>query len=101
MNQIEVLILLDIIELEDKEKFEKHVVKEGFEIVEGDDYVYKGKSSTSTFATKAYILEVFKKALQTTSFNVANLIFLLDDTPYPTYSYDKTTANFEEVKKEN
>lgn len=30
MNGIEVLILLDVVELEDKEKFEKHLKKEGF-----------------------------------------------------------------------
>ncbi|MCP4970620.1 MAG: hypothetical protein GY932_08520 [Arcobacter sp.] len=100
MDQIEVLILLDVAELEDKKKFEKHLVKEGFTVLEGEDYVYTAKSSTTTFSTKAYILEVFKKALQKTNFDTANLIFLLNETPYPAYYYDKSTNDFELSKEE-
>lgn len=97
---LDVLVLLDVSGLEDKEKFEKHVKKEGFEVVEEENFVYTGKSTTTTFSTKAYILEVFKKGLQKTSFNDANLIFLLNETPYPAYYYDKETNDFEEVKEE-
>ena len=100
MDGIEVLVLLDVGGLEDKEKFEKHVKKEGFKPVEGEDFVYTATSTTTTFSTKAYILEVFKKGLQKNKFNDANLIFLLNETPYPAYYYDKTTNDFEEVKKE-
>ena len=60
MDGIEVLVLLDVGGLEDKEKFEKHVKKEGFKPVEGEDFVYTATSTTTTFSTKAYILEVFK-----------------------------------------
>ena len=95
MDAIEVIVLLDVGGLEDKEKFEKHVKREGFKTVEGEDFVYTAQSSTTTFSTKAYILEVFKKGLQKNSFNDANLIFLLNETPYPTYYYDKTTNDFE------
>jgi hypothetical protein len=95
MNEIEVIVLLDIGGLEDKEKLEKHLKKEGFKVVEGEDFVYTANSSTTTFSTKAYILEVFKKGLQKNKFNDANLIFLLNETPYPTYYYDKTTNDFE------
>ena len=69
MDGIEVLVLLDVGGLEDKEKFEKHVKKEGFNPVEGEDFVYTGHSTTTTFSTKAYILEVFKKGLQKNKFN--------------------------------
>ena len=101
MDAIEVLVLLDVGGLEDKEKFEKHLKKEGFTPVEGEDFVYTAQSSTTTFSTKAYILEVFKKGLQKNKFNDANLIFLLNETPYPTYFYDKNTNDFElaEVEK--
>lgn len=101
MDQIEVLILLDVAGLEDKEKFEKHVKKEGFSLVDGENFVYTGKSSTTTFSTKAYILEVFRKGLQKNSFSAANLIFLLNETPYPAYYYDKTTNDFELSKEDN
>lgn len=100
MDGIEVLVLLDVSGLEDIEKFEKHVKKEGFKTVEGEKHVYTGHSTTTTFSTKAYILEVFKKGLQKAGFIDANLIFLLNETPYPAYYYDKTTNDFEEVKKE-
>ena len=97
---IEVLVLLDVSGLEDIEKFEKHVKKEGFKPVEGEDFVYTATSTTTTFSTKAYILEVFKKGLQKNVFNDANLIFLLNETPYPAYYYDKETNDFELLEKE-
>jgi hypothetical protein len=101
MDQIEVLILLDVVELENKKKFEKHIKKEGFSLVEDENFVYTGKSSTTTFSTKAYILEVFRKGLQKNSFSSATLIFLLNETPYPAYYYDKTTNDFELSKEDN
>ncbi len=99
-DAIEVLVLLDVGGLQDKEKFEKHVKKEGFTPVVGEDFVYTGHSTTTTFSTKAYILEVFKKGLQKNVFNDANLIFLLNETPYPAYYYDKETNDFELLEKE-
>ena len=100
MITIDVLVLLDVVGLEDIDKFEKHVKKEGFIKVQNEDFVYTGNSTTTTFATKAYILEVFKKGLQKSGFETASLVFLLNETPYPTYIYDKNTNDFElsEVK---
>ncbi|MGJ0333434.1 hypothetical protein NG752_05365 [Aliarcobacter cryaerophilus] len=100
MITIDVLVLLDVVGLEDIDKFEKHVKKEGFIKVENEDFVYTGNSTTTTFATKAYILEVFKKGLQKSGFETASLVFLLNETPYPPYIYDKNTNDFElsEVK---
>lgn len=97
---IELLVLLEVTELEDKETFEKHVKKEGFHAVEDEPFVYTAKSSTTLFATKAYILEVFKVGLQKVNFNGnASLVFLLNETPYPAYIYDQTTKSFEEAKE--
>ena len=100
MAGIEVLVLLDVGGLEDKEKFDKHVKKEGFKAVDGEDFVYTANSTTTTFSTKAYILEVFKKGLLKNNLNDANLIFLLNETPYPTYYFDKNTNDFELVQVE-
>ncbi|MGM0520341.1 MAG: hypothetical protein ACQERD_11950 [Campylobacterota bacterium] len=100
MENIDVLVLLDVGGLQDKHKFEKHVKKEGFSVVEGEQFAYSAKSTTTTFATKAYILEVFKKGLQKSGFLEANLIFLLNETPYPAYYYDKDTNQFELIKEE-
>lgn len=98
MQDIELLVILDVVGLKDKEIFEKHVMKEGFLKVPQEEFVYTAKSTTTTFSTKAYILEVFKKGLQKTSFDSCNMVFLLNETPYPPYVYDKNTNNFEEVK---
>ena len=95
MEKLDVLVLLDVAGLEDKEKFEKHLKKEGFNIVPDEPFVYTAQSSTTTFSTKAYILEVFKKGLQKNTFLDANLIFLLNETPYPAYYFDKETNDFE------
>ena len=100
MITIDVLVLLDVVGLEDKDKFEKHVKKEGFIKVPNEDFVYTGNSTTTTFATKAYILEVFKKGLQKSGFETASLVFLLNETPYPTYYFDKNTNDFELVQVE-
>jgi hypothetical protein len=98
LTDIEVLVIVDVTRLKDKEIFEKHVIKEGFLKVPNEEFVYTGKSTTTTFSTKAYILEVFKKGLQKTEFESCNMIFLLNETPYPPYVYDKTTNDFEEAK---
>ena len=99
IEEMEVLVLLDVVEIEDKNKFEKHLKREGFKIVEEEEFVYTAKSSTTMFSTKAYILEVFKKGLQKTNFKSANLVFLLNETPYPPYYYDNTTKEFELVEE--
>jgi len=98
LQDIELLVILDVTGLKDKEIFEKHVIKEGFIKVPNEEFVYTAKSTTTTFATKAYILEVFKKGLQKTHFESCNMVFLLNETPYPAYVYDKTTHAFEEAK---
>lgn len=98
MTDIELLVILDVIGLKDKEIFEKHVIKEGFIKVPEEEFVYTAKSTTTTFSTKAYILEVFKKGLQKTEFESCNMVFLLNETPYPAYVYDKSTNDFEEAK---
>ncbi len=94
-KQIDVLVVVELTNLQDKEKFEAHVKKEGFTVVENENLVYTGKSTTSLFATKAYILEVFAKALTKQDFKgEANLIFLLNETPHPTYSFKHDTKDF-------
>ena len=99
-EQIEVLVLLDVSGLEDVEGFEKFVKRKSFKAVEGEKHVYTSTSTTTLVTTKAFILEIFKEALQKFGFRDANLIFLLNETPYPPYYYDKNTNYFELVQKE-
>ena len=92
---IEILVLLEVKDLENKEVFEKHNKKEGFIKVPNEEYVYTAESSTTTFATKAYILEVFAKAMQKGISTKSSLVFLLNETPYPNYTYDEKTKMFD------
>ncbi len=99
-NGIELLVLLDIEGLEDKARFEKHLKREGFKTVEEEEFVYTGISSTTLFSTKAFILEVFKEALKKQDFKGSvNMVFLLNETPYPAYYFDHNTKEFELVKE--
>lgn len=100
-EQIELLVLLEITGLEDRPRFEKHVKREGFVAVENENFVYTGKSTTTLFSTKAFILEVFREALNKQDFKgSANLVFLLNEMPYPAYYYDQNTKEFELVASE-
>ena len=92
---IEVLLLIEIINQDKKEVFDSHLQREGFNSVPSEPYVYTGESTTTTFATKAYILQVVEKALLETKFDSCDLVFLLNETPYPAYTFDKKTNEFE------
>ena len=95
MDAIEVLVLLEVEGLKDEEVFEKFVKRKSFKAVEGEKYVYTSISSTTLITTKTYILQIFKEALEKAGFENAKLVFLLNETPYPPYVYDKNTNEFE------
>ena len=96
-NAIDVLVLLDVGGLQDEEKMQKFLKRKSFKEVEGEKHVYTSFSTTTLVTTKAFILEIFKEALQMATFEEANLVFLLNETPYPPYYYDKQTGFFEEI----
>ncbi|MFA6789604.1 MAG: hypothetical protein WCR15_07960 [Arcobacteraceae bacterium] len=95
---MDVLLIIDIQGLHDKTVFEKHLKKEGFIPVEAEEFVYTATSTTTTFSTKAYILEVVKVGLSKTSFEACKLIFQLGEFPFQAYKFDKNTHDFEEAK---
>ena len=92
---IDLLVVMDVKNLRNKDLFEKHLQQEGFELVPNEKYTYQAKSTTTTFATKAYILNAFAQGLQKTTFDRCQIAFLLNETMYPTYIYDKKTHSFE------
>lgn len=100
MDAIEVLVLLEVEGLQDVESFEKLVKRKSFKAVEGEKHVYTSTSTTTLMTTKTFILQIFKEALEKAGFESAKLVFLLNETPYPPYVYDKNTNDFElsEVK---
>ena len=99
-EQIDILVLLDVGGLQDEEKLEKFLKRKSFKAVEGEKHVYTSFSTTTLVTTKAFILEIFKEGLQKAGFEDANLVFLLNETPYPPHYYDKETGFFEEIKEE-
>ncbi|UTJ07044.1 hypothetical protein [Arcobacter roscoffensis] len=99
-EQIDVLVLLDVGGLQDEEKLEKFLKRKSFKAVEGEKHVYTSFSTTTLVTTKAFILEIFKEGLQKAGFENANLVFLLNETPYPPHYFDKETGFFEELKEE-
>ena len=56
---------------------------------------------TTILTTKTFILQIFKEGLEKAGFNDANLIFLLNETPYPAYYYNKATNDFELSEEES
>ncbi len=95
MDAIDVLVLLEIEGLQDVEGFEKLVKRKSFKAVEGEKHVYTSISTTTLITTKTFILQIFKEALEKAGFESAKLVFLLNETPYTPYIYDKTTKDFE------
>ncbi len=100
-NAIDVLVLLDVGGLQDEEKMEKFLKRKSFKAVEGEKHVYTSFSTTTLVTTKAFILEIFKEALQNVEFEEANLVFLLNETPYPPHYFDKKTGFFEEIPQDS
>lgn len=100
MEQIEVLVLLDVSGLEDEEKLNKFLKRKSFKEVEGEKNVYTTTSTTTLITTKTFILQIFREGLEKAGFIDANLIFLLNETPYPAYYYEHKTSDFELTKEE-
>lgn len=101
VEEIDVLVLLDVGGLQDEEKLKKFLKRKSFVEVEGEKHVFTSKSTTTMITTKAFILEMFKEGLEKAGFENANLVFLLNETPYPPHYYDNKTGHFEILKEEN
>lgn len=98
---MEVLVVLDIDGVTKKDIFEKHLKREGFESVPDENYVYLGSSTTTIPMTKAYIVHVFKEALEKTDFNKCKLIYQIDELPMEAYKFNKQTNEFEKEELKN
>lgn len=99
--RMEILVVLELEGLKDKVTFEKHLTKEGFEVVPDEKYVYSGTTDGTTFSTKAFILEVFKQGLLKSGFDKCSMIFQLGDTPWQAFIFDFKTNEFEMAKQVN
>ena len=95
MSAIDVLVILEIDGLEDKDRFENWVRKDSFKKLEDEEFAYTSSSTTTIITTKTYILASFKRALKKAGYKDAKIIFLLNEIAYPPYIFDHDTDDFE------
>ncbi len=95
---MEVLLIVTVEGLGDKEIFEKHLKKEGFEQVEDEPFAYHGETTTSLLNTETFILHVLKEALNKADFFTCKAIFQVGENPIKAYFIDKEAKEFTRIK---
>jgi len=91
---VKVILVVDIVGLQDMDVFNKHLKREGFKKIEGEDFAYEGEAHTHIFNTRAYIIEVVSKGLSKTDFSDCKIIFQIGENPMETYIYNKNKKDF-------
>jgi hypothetical protein len=94
---LKVILIVDVEGLEDRVLFEKHLKKEGFTPIEGEDYAYEGDTTTHLENTKAYILDVVRKGLKKSDFDTCKIIFQIGENPMEAYVFNKKDDGFDGV----
>ena len=94
-KEYEVVVVVEVENLEDKKVFDKYLKKEGLKEIEGEEFAYKGVSSTPLFHTRAFLEDTFKKALKKgKSFDSFKMIVQLGENPLEVYKYNKERKSF-------
>jgi hypothetical protein len=94
---LKVVLIVDVEGLEDKVLFEKHLKKEGFEPIEGEELAYEGDTTTHLNNTKAYLLDVVTTGLHKSSFVKCKIIFQIGENPMEAYVFNRKEDDFEGV----
>lgn len=94
---MKVILIVDVIGLEDKVLFEKHLKKEGFVPIEDEECAYEGDTTTHLENTKAYILDVVTKGLKKSDFDTCKIIFQVGENPMEAYVFNKKDDGFDGV----
>ena len=94
-KEYDVLVVVEVENLKDKAAFDKYLKKEGLVEIEGEEFAYKGVSTTPLFNTRAFLEDVFKKALKKgKNFDNFKMVVQLGDNPLEIYKYNKETKSF-------
>lgn len=96
---MEVILIVDALNLQNKEVFEKHLKKEGIIPIEGEDFAYSGKTTTSLVHTQTFILHVCKEALSKSGYESAKIMFQIGENPMEAYVYDHGNKDFKKIMK--
>lgn len=94
---MKVILIVDVKGLTDRDIFEKHLKKEGFTPIEGEEFAYEGDTTTHLNNTKAYILNILKKGLKKTQFKKCKIIFQVGENPMEAYEFNKKEDEFDGV----
>ncbi|ACZ12374.1 conserved hypothetical protein [Sulfurospirillum deleyianum DSM 6946] len=93
-----VVLIVEVEGLKNREVFEKHLKKEGFTPITGEEFAYEGDTSTHLFSTRAFVLEVTEKGLKKSGFDACKIMFQVGENPMEAYVYNLEKESYEEVK---
>ncbi len=91
---MQVILVVDVEDLKDRDTFEKHLKKEGFKAIPDESFVYEGDTTTHLFSTRAFILEVVAKGLHKSGFSACRIMFQVGNNPMEAYNFDKLQQEF-------
>lgn len=94
-DEYEVLLVIDGIN--EKIPFEKHLKKEGFLQIIGEDFAYQGKAHLPLMNTRAYIFDVLKKALKLSNTKTCTFICQLGENPLEKYAFNEEAKDFKVI----
>jgi len=98
VQEYDVLVVVDVVGLEDKVSFDKHLRREGLKEVEGEEFAYIGKSSTPIPNTLAFVQDALKKALKKgKSFQECKMGVWLGESISKSFIFEKNDDEFIEI----
>lgn len=95
---MEVLLIVNVEGLEDREVFEKHLKKEGFDTIEDEPFAYHGETTTSLMHTETFILHVVKEGLEKAGFFTCKAIFQVGENEMKAFMIDKQSNEFVQLQ---
>jgi len=90
----EVILVVNMPDLGDKEVFEKHLKREGFRPIENEPFSYLGETDTPKVNTVLYIFSAIERAMQKSGTSSGSIIFQIGQYPMEAYRYDKKEIRF-------
>jgi len=90
----DVLVVLDIEGLDDRDAMERHLRREGLRGIEGEDFAYLGSTTTEKINTLLYVLDGVKKAIRKGGFSRCTMMVSIGEYPMESYRYDRDKEDF-------
>ena len=94
MPEQDVIIVLDIQGLNDRQAMEKHLRREGLKTIEGEPFAYMGSTTTHKINTLLYVHDGVKKAIHKGGFSSCNMMVSIGEEPMESYRFDRERDAF-------